>query len=123
MLEWVNAEGATPTHYCGPWSDDSKQDAAATTLNIHWELCVDGNTTQLLERLVLGRTVWKGTEGTTMSYHCGKSINSQGKLLAELHVMIDVKVEASGHGKWWLDSKMGFNKRFCGSASRACVAL
>jgi hypothetical protein len=92
------SEGATHTHYCGHWYNDFKQNATVTTLNIHWELSVDGNTTQLLEGLVLGRTVWKGTEGTSMSYCCSRSINSQGKLLAELHVTIDAKVEASGHG-------------------------
>jgi hypothetical protein len=34
-------------------------------------------------------------------------------LSAELHIRIDVQVEAPGHGKWWLDGKMGSNKCYC----------
>jgi hypothetical protein len=30
-LEWINEEGGQHTRYFGHWSDDSKQDAAATT--------------------------------------------------------------------------------------------
>jgi hypothetical protein len=33
--------------------------------------------------------------------------------MAELHITIDAQVEAPGHGKWWLDSKMGSNKHYC----------
>ncbi len=34
LIEWVDAAGETPTRYFGHWSDDSKQDAAATTHNM-----------------------------------------------------------------------------------------
>jgi hypothetical protein len=61
----------------------------------------------------VGGTVWKGTDGALTSYHCGKSIYCQGKLLAELHITIDVQVEALGHGKWWLDGKMKLDKHYC----------
>ena len=30
---------------------------------------------------------------------------------------IDMQVEAPGHGKWWLDGKMGSNKRHCQRAT------
>ena len=62
------------TCYFGHWSDNSKQDASATTHNMHCELCVDGFATQLVEGLMVGGTVWKGTDGAATSYHCGKSI-------------------------------------------------
>ncbi len=105
-LEWVDVEeGVWHTWYFGHWSDDSKQDAAATTRNMHYELCVDGDATKLVEGLEIGGTVWKGTDGAAVSYCCGKSIYGQAKLSALLHVTIDAQVDAPGHGKWWLDGK------------------
>ena len=112
-LEWVDAAGETLTHYFGNWSDDSKQDAAATTRNMRCELCVDGDATQLFEGLDIGGTAYKGTDGAAPSYRCGKSIFGQALLLAELNITIDAHVEAPGHGKWWLDRKTGADKRFC----------
>ncbi len=50
---------------------------------------------------MVGGTVWKGTDGTAMSYCCGKSIYGQGKLLGEQL------------GKWWLDGKTGSDKHYC----------
>ncbi len=99
----VSVEGAS----------DSKQDATATTHNMHCKPCVDGCATQLVDGLMVGGTVWKGTDGTATLYRCGKSIYSQGKLTAELHITINVQVEVPGHGKWWLDGKVGSNKRYC----------
>ncbi len=113
MIEWVDTAGETRTCYFGHWSDDSKQDAAATMHNMRCELCVNGFAMQLVEGLMVGSTVWKGTDGAATSYHCGKSIYGQGKLSAELHITIDAQVEAPGHGKWWLDGKTGSNKRYC----------
>jgi hypothetical protein len=113
LIEWVDAAGTTRTCYFGRWSDNSKQDAAATMHNVHCKLCVNGCATQLVDRLMVGGTVWKGTDGAALSYHCGKSIYGQGKLLAELHITINAQVEAPGHGKWWLDGKTGSNKRYC----------
>ncbi len=49
----------------------------------------------------------------TTSYRCSKSIYSQGKLSAELHITINAQVKAPGHGKWWLKGKMGSNKNYC----------
>jgi hypothetical protein len=112
-LEWVDVEGNRHTRYFGHWSDDSKQDAAATTRNFQSKLCIDGNATQLVEGLNDGGTVWKGTDGASVSYRCGKSIYGQAKLSSLLHVSIDAQVEAPGHGKWWLDGKTGSDKRFC----------
>ncbi len=100
LIEWVDAVGERRTRYFGHWSDDSKQDAAATTHNMHCKLCVNGSATQLVEGLMVGGTVWKGTDGAAMSYHCGKSIYGQGKFSAELHITIDAQVKAPGHGKW-----------------------
>jgi hypothetical protein len=68
---------------------------------------------QLVEGLMVGGTVWKGTDGAATSYHCGKSIYGQGKLSAELHITIDAQIKAPGHGKWWLNGKMGSDKRYC----------
>ncbi len=113
LIEWVNAAGEMRTRYFGHWSDDSKQDAAATTHSMCCELCVDGFAMQLVEGLMVGSIVWKGTDGAAMLYHCGKSIYGQGKLLAELHITINAQVEAPGHGKWWLDGKMGSDKHYC----------
>jgi hypothetical protein len=94
-------------------SDDSKQDAAATTRNMRDELCVDVDANNLVEGLSQNWTVWKGTDGAAALYRCGKSIYGQGRLSAELSVTIDAQVEAPGHGKWWLDGKTGSDKRFC----------
>ncbi len=73
-IEWVNAAGATRTCYFSHWSDDSKQNAAVTTHNMHCKLCIDGCATQLVDGLMVGGTVWKGTDGAATLYHCGKSI-------------------------------------------------
>ena len=54
------------------WSDDSKQDAAMTTCNMRDELCVDGDPLDLVEGLIVGGTVWKGTDGAAVTYRCGK---------------------------------------------------
>ena len=54
----------------------------------------------------------KGTDGDAKLYRCGKSMFGQTLLLSELHVSIDAHVKAPGHGKWWLDGKMGPDKRF-----------
>jgi hypothetical protein len=112
-IEWVDAAGETRTCYFGHWSDDSKQDAVATMHNMRCKLCVDGFATQLVMGLMVGGTVWKGTDGAATLYRGGKSIYGQGKLLAELHITIDAQVQALGHGKWWLNGKMGSNKRYC----------
>jgi hypothetical protein len=71
-LEWVDEAG--DTRYFGHWSDNSNQDAATTMQNMHCKLCNDGDAMQLVNGLALGDTVWKGTDGTTTSSHCGKSI-------------------------------------------------
>jgi hypothetical protein len=36
LLEWVDVAGNWHTRYFGHWSDDSKQDAAATMRNMHY---------------------------------------------------------------------------------------
>jgi hypothetical protein len=84
-----------------------------TTHNMRCKLCVNGCTVQLVDRLMVGSTVWKGTDGAIMSYRCGKSIYGKGKMLAELHITIDAQVEAPGHGKWWLNCKTGSDKHHC----------
>ena len=71
-LEWVDEGGAKHTRYFGHWSDDSKQDAAMTTCNMRDELCVDGDSLDLVEGLTVGGTVWKGTDGAAVTYRCGK---------------------------------------------------
>jgi hypothetical protein len=68
LLEWVNMDGVRHTQYFGYWLDDSKQDAAATTRNMCSELCIEGNVMQLVERLAVGGTVWKGMDGTAVLY-------------------------------------------------------
>ncbi len=113
LLEWIEVKGDWHTWYFGHWSDNSKQDAAATTRNMHYELCVDGNATKLVEGLDVGGTVWKGTDCASISYRCGKLIYGQAKLSALLHKTINAQVEAPGHGKWWLDRKTGSDKQFC----------
>jgi hypothetical protein len=113
-IEWVDKAGAMRTCYFGHWPDNSKQDAAATMHNMGCnKLCIDGCGMQLVNGLMVGGTVWMGTNGAAMSYRCGKSIYRQGKLLAELHITIDVQVEVPGHGKLWLDGKTGSDKRYC----------
>jgi hypothetical protein len=113
LLEWVNTAGATRTQYFGHWSDNSKQDAAATTHNMCSKLCIDRCVMQLADGLIVGSTVWKGTDGAATLYHFGKSIHGQGRMLAELHSIFDAQVEAPGHGKWWLDGKTGSDKHYC----------
>jgi hypothetical protein len=113
LIEWVGAAGETRTCYFSHWSDNSKQDAAATTHNMRCKLCIDGFMTQLVKVLMVGGTVWKGTDSAATSYHCGKSIYGQGKLSAELHITIDAQVGVPGHGKWWLDGKTGSDKHYC----------
>ena len=124
-LEWIDEGGGCHTRYfCfGHWSDDSKQDAAATTHNMRTELCIDGDATTLMEGLSRGGTVWKGTDGAAVSYRCGKPIYGQSALSAELGITIDAQVEAPRHGKWWLDGKTGRNKRFCQHCMCAILTL
>jgi hypothetical protein len=113
LLEWMDADGGKHTRYFGHWSDDGKQDAAATTRNMRVELCVDGDPLDLVEGLSVGGTVWKGTDGAAVSYRFGKSIFGQTLLSSDLGVTIDAQVEAPGHGKSWLDGKTGSEKRYC----------
>ena len=47
-VEWVSEADVRHTRYFGHWSDDSKQDALATTHNMRSELCIDGDATQLI---------------------------------------------------------------------------
>jgi hypothetical protein len=77
-LEWIGVDGAQRTRYFGHWSDDSKQCAAATKRSKHAELCVDGDVTQLVDRLAVNGTVWKGMDSAATSYRCGKSIYGRG---------------------------------------------
>ncbi len=91
-LEWINEVGGRHTRYFGHWSDDSKQDAAATTRNMRAELCIKGDPNNLVESLSHSGTVWKGTDGAAVSYRCGKSIYGQRILSAELGVIIDAQV-------------------------------
>ncbi len=78
LLEWIGVDGAQRTRYFGHWSDDSKQCAAATKRSKHAELCVDGDVTQLVDRLAVNGTVWKGMDSAATSYRCGKSIYGRG---------------------------------------------
>ena len=112
-LEWVDKGGAKHTRYFGHWSNDSKQNVATTTHNMRDKLCVNGNPLDLVEGLTVRGTVWKGTDWAAVMYRCGKSIYGQSILSPELLVAIDAQVEASCFGKWWLDGKMGSDKRFC----------
>ena len=106
-LEWIDEGRRRHTRYFGHWSDDIKQDAAATTRNMRAELGVgdSSGSLDLMEGLSCNGTVWKGTDGAAVSYRCVKSIHGQGLLSAELSISIDAQVEAPGHGKWWLDGK------------------
>jgi hypothetical protein len=74
-LKWIDDGGGQHTRYYGHWSDDSKQDAAATTRNA--ELCIDGDANNLVEGLSWNGTVWKGADGAAVAYRCGKSIYGQ----------------------------------------------
>ncbi len=98
-MKWVDCNGMTHTRYFGHWSDDLKQDAAATTHNMCAELSVNGNPQHHVERLSVGGTVWKESNGAAVSYQCGKSIYGHGKLSCELSVSIDVQVEAPGQSE------------------------
>jgi hypothetical protein len=72
LLEWINKEGGQHTRYFGHSSDDSKQDAAATTQNMRAELCIEGDPNNLVQGLSCsGSTVWKGTDGVAVSDRCG----------------------------------------------------
>jgi hypothetical protein len=113
FLEWINKRGGQHTRYFGHWSDDSKQDAAATTRDMRAELSIKGDPNNLVEGLTCSGTVWKGTDGAAESYRCDKSIYGQGIPSAELGIIIDAQVEALGRGKWWLDGKTGSNKGYC----------
>jgi hypothetical protein len=107
LLEWVDAAGVTRTCYFGHWLDDSEQDAAATMHNMRCELCINGCAIQHVNELMVGGTVWKGTDGAVTLYRYGKSSYSQGKLSAKLHIMIDAQVKAPGHGKWCSVERQG----------------
>jgi hypothetical protein len=65
--------------------------------------------------------VWKGTDSAATLYHCGKSINSQGNILAKLHIIIDAQVKVPGHGKWF-DGKMGSDKCCC-QQCMCCIVM
>ncbi len=79
LIEWVNAAGETRTCYVSHWSDDSKQDATATTHYMCCKLCIHGFAMQLVEGLMVGGTVWKGRDNAATLYRCSKSIYGQGK--------------------------------------------
>ena len=119
LLEWVDKAGETLTRFFGHWSDDSKQDAAATTWNMRCKLCVDGDPTQLVEGLDIGGTALKGTDGAGPSYRCGKSIYGQSLLSAELNITIDFHVEAPGTASGGSTERRGPTSA---SASGACAA-
>jgi hypothetical protein len=68
LIEWVDAAGATRTRYFGHWSDDSKQDATATMHTMRCKLCINGCAMQLVDRLMVGGTIWKGTDGAATLY-------------------------------------------------------
>jgi hypothetical protein len=99
LLEWVEVNGGRRTCHFGHCSNNSKQGAVATTCNMHNKLYINRNPLDLVERLDVGGTVLKGTDGAPMSYHCSKLIFGQMILLLELSVVIDAPVEAPGHGK------------------------
>ncbi len=63
------------------------------------ELCINGNPLNLVEGLGVGGTVWKGTDGATVSYPCSKSIFGQTILSLELSVAINAQVVTPGHRK------------------------
>jgi hypothetical protein len=75
---WIDEVGGHHTRYFGHWSDDSKQDAAAITRNMRAELCIKGDSNNLVEGLSCRGAVWKGTDGAAESYRCGKSIYGRG---------------------------------------------
>jgi hypothetical protein len=104
-LECVDVVGTTHTRFLGHWSDNSKHDTTETMQIMHCKLCIDGDTKLLVNGLMVGGTVWKGMDGATTLYNCGKNIYGQGKLSAELHITINAQVKALEHSKWWLDGK------------------
>ena len=57
LLEWIDERGGRHTRYFGHWSEDSKQDAIATTCNKRTELCIEGDANSLVEGLSCGGTV------------------------------------------------------------------
>jgi hypothetical protein len=67
LLEWVDIDGGRHTHNFGHWSDDSKQDLVATRCNMHHELYINKNLLDLVERLDVGGTMWKGMDSATVS--------------------------------------------------------
>ncbi len=82
LLEWVDVGGTRHTRYFRHWSDDSKQDAAATTRNMRDELCANGNPLNLVKGLSVGGKVWKGTDGAAVYKQCGKLMYGQTILLS-----------------------------------------
>jgi hypothetical protein len=76
-----------------------KQDAVATTHNLHNKLCVNGNPLDLVKGLDVRGTIWKGMDSAAVSYCCGKLIFGQMSLSSELLVAINAQVEVPGHGK------------------------
>jgi hypothetical protein len=112
LLEWVKV---------GHWSNNLKQDAAATNCNMRDELCINRNLLELVQGLDVGGTVWNTMDGATVSYHCGKSIIGQMILSLELTVATDAQVEAPGHGKWWLDGKTGSDKHYYQQCIRSII--
>jgi hypothetical protein len=121
LLEWVDVNGKRHMRYFGHSSDHSKQDMAATMHNMGNKLCINGNPLDLVQRLDVIGTVWKGTDGAAMSYCCSKSIFGQTILLLELSVAINAQVEAPGHGKWRLDRKTGSDKHYCQQCMRSII--
>ncbi len=120
-LEWMYVDGGKHTCYFGHWSNDNKQDAAATMWNMRNKLCVVNNPLVLVKGLSVGGTLWKGTDGAAVSYQCGKSIYGQSLLLLELGVMINAQVKMPGHGKWLLDRKTGLDKKYCQQCMRSII--
>jgi hypothetical protein len=88
LLEWIDKGDERHTQYFGHWSNILKQDVAATMQNMCAELCMNDNTTQLVDELSCNRTVWKGADGAAVSYCCGKSIYGQGILQSIVPFMV-----------------------------------
>jgi hypothetical protein len=99
--------------YFGHWSDNLKQEAAATTRNTRNKPCINGNLLDLVKGLDVGGAEWKGTDGASVSYCCIKLIFGQTILSSELSMAINAQVKAPGHGKWWLDGKTRSDKCYC----------
>ncbi len=119
LLEWVDAAGEMHTRYFGHWSDNSKQDAAATTRHMRGELCINGDAMQLVEGLEVGSMVYRGNDGAALSYHCGKSIFGQAKLSAKLGITIDTQLRCWGMGSGGSTERRGPTSA---TASSACAA-